>query len=64
MKKTSFALSDRAIEVVRKTKFSSKILKIVNEAKRYVEGTAVRVEVTSSSDVEAVVKFAAIKMAN
>ena len=62
--RASFALGDRAIEIVRKTKFPSKVLKIVNEAKRYVEGTAVRVEVTSSFDVEAVVKLAAIKMAN
>jgi hypothetical protein len=42
--RASFALGDRAIGVVRKTKLPAKILKIVDEAKRYAERTAVRVE--------------------
>jgi hypothetical protein len=62
--RVSFALGDRAIAVVRKTKFPVKIVKIVEEAKRYAEGTAVRVEVTSRSDITAVLKLATIKMEN
>jgi hypothetical protein len=62
--RASFALGDRAMEVVRRTKFPAKIVKIVEEARRYAEGTAVRVEVTSRSDVATVLKLATIKMEN
>jgi len=62
--RASFALGDRAVEVIRKAKLPPKILGIVQEARRYVEGTAVRIEVTSRSDVDSVLKIASIKIAN
>lgn len=60
----SFALGEKAVAAARKSKLSPKILEIISEAKRYAEGTAVRIEVGSRSDVSAVAKLAAIKMTN
>jgi hypothetical protein len=62
--RVSFALGDRAVEAVRQSKLPTKILKIVDEARRYAEGTAVRINVNSASDVAAVMKLAAIKLEN
>lgn len=60
----SFALGEKAVVVAKKSKLPPKILKIIAEAKRYAEGTAVRVEVTSRADVCAIAKLAAIKLAS
>ncbi len=59
----SFALSDKAVTSALRSKLPSKILKIISEAQRYAEGTAVRVEVGSHADVVSVAKLAAIKLA-
>jgi hypothetical protein len=40
------------------------VLKIIDNAKKYVEGRGVRLEVRSAEDVRNVEKLAAIKMAN
>lgn len=60
----SFALGDKAVAAAKKSKLPPRILKIVAEARRYAEGTAVRVEVGSRADVSAVAKLAAIKLAS
>jgi len=60
----SFVLGDKAIAVARKSQLSPKILKIIDEAKRYAEGTAVRIEVHKAEDVTAVKALAKIKMEN
>ncbi len=62
--RASFALGEKAMSMAKKTKFSPKILTIIAEARRYAEGTAVRIDVRSRVDVSAVEKLAAIKLAN
>ncbi len=60
----SFALGDKAVASAKKSRLPPKILKIISEAKRYAEGTAVRVEVGSRADISAIAKLAAIKLAS
>jgi hypothetical protein len=40
------------------------VIKIINEAKRYAEGTAVRIEMKKPKDIDIVKRLAAIKMDN
>lgn len=60
----AFALGDKAIGAARTSDLSSRVLKIIRDAKRYAEGSAVRIEVKSDEDVEAVIKLARIKAEN
>jgi|SRR5579872_2400721 len=60
----SFALGDKAIAAARKSKLPARVLKIIAEAKRYAEGTAVRMEVHKPVDVAAVQILAKIKLEN
>ena len=60
----SFALGDKAIAAARKSKLSPRVLKIIDEAKRYPEGTAVRIEVRNAKDAEVVKALAKIKLEN
>jgi len=62
--RASFALGDRAVEQALSGKFPEKVLTIIREARRYAEGTAVRLEVNSHTDVATVVKLAMIKVEN
>jgi len=60
--RVSFILGDRAVEAVRQSKLPKKIVKLVEDGKRYPEGTGVLMAVTSAADLPAIVKLAAIKM--
>ncbi|HET9305640.1 MAG TPA: DUF3788 family protein [Candidatus Sulfotelmatobacter sp.] len=60
----SFALGDRAIAAARQSELPARMLKIIAEAKRYAEGTAVRMEVQKPEDVAAVKILAKIKLEN
>jgi hypothetical protein len=60
----SFALSDKAVASAKNSKLPPKILKIISDAKRYAEGTAVRIPVGSRADVSSIAKLAAIKLAS
>lgn len=62
--RASFVLGDRALAAAKKIKFSADTLKMLNEAKRYPEGTAVRLEVHTKKDVEVVKTLAKIKLEN
>ena len=62
--RVSFALGDRAVEQAIATKFPEKVLKLIREARRYAEGTAVRLEVKSHADLATILKLATIKMEN
>jgi hypothetical protein len=62
--RVSFALGDKAVQAARQSKLPPRVLKIINEAKRYAEGTGVRLEVKASKDLAVVKKLAAIKLAN
>lgn len=59
----SFVLGDKAIAAAGKSKLPRRVLKI-DEAKRYPEGTAVRIEVREAKDVDVVKTLAKIKLEN
>jgi Protein of unknown function (DUF3788) len=60
----SFALGDKAVAAARKSNLPPHVLKIVNAAKRYAEGAAVRIEVRAAKDVDVVKTLAKIKLEN
>ena len=59
----SFALGDKAVAAARKT-LPAGVLKIMDGAKRYAEGTAVRIEVRAAKDAQVVKMLAKIKIEN
>ncbi len=60
----SFILGDKALASLKQTELSSEAKKLIQEGKRYAEGTAIRVEVRSQADVELVKKLAAAKVSH
>jgi hypothetical protein len=60
----SFALGDKAVQAALASGLPEPVLRIIREARRYAEGTAVRLEVRTAADVEAVAKLAGVKLAN
>jgi hypothetical protein len=62
--RVSFILGAKAVEAARQAKLSKAMLKIIDEAPRYPEGTGVRLEITARRDLAAVKKLAEVKLAN
>ena len=62
--RASFALGEKALQAARASGLPTPILKLLAEAKKYVEGTAVRIEVRGVEDIETVKKFAKAKVEN
>jgi hypothetical protein len=60
----SFALGDKALKAARASGLPPSVIAIIDQAKRYAEGTAVRIEVRATKDLAAVKKLAEIKLAN
>jgi hypothetical protein len=60
----AFALGDKAVAVARKSQLPTPVRKMIAEARRYAEGTAVRIEVRSAEDAEIVKALARIKTEN
>jgi len=60
----SFALGERAVRAARRSGFPKRVAKIIDEAGKHAEGTAVRFEVKNTGDVDIVKRLAAIKMDN
>lgn len=59
-----FALGQRAVTAALAEPLPEEVLTAIREAKRYVEGTAVRLEVRSTAMLRAVETLSAIKLAN
>jgi hypothetical protein len=57
-------LGAKAMQAARQTELPQSVVAAMNEAPKYPEGTGVRLVVKSPSDVEAIKKLAAIKVAN
>ena len=62
--RVAFVLGDKAIEAARQLKLPKAVLKIIDEAPRYAEGTGVRLEIAARKDLAAVKKLAEVKLAN
>jgi hypothetical protein len=60
----SFALGDKAVQAALQSRLPQGVIKIIKEAKRYAEGTGVRMEVKKPRDIDIAKKLAAIKLAN
>ncbi len=60
----AFILGDQAMRAARASKLPQRIIKIMEEAPRYPEGTGVRVAMKNPKDIAAVKLLAAIKLAN
>ena len=60
--RASFALGDKAVAAAKESKLPAAVLKLIAEARRYAEGTAVRIDVKKAGDVAVVMKLAVIKM--
>jgi hypothetical protein len=62
--RVAFVLGDKAIKAARQSKLPKAVLKIIDEAPRYPEGTGVRLEIAARKDLAAVKKLAEVKLAN
>jgi hypothetical protein len=60
----AFVLGDKAIKAAKQSDLPKPILKIINESKRYAEGTVVRLDIKKAKDIDIVKKLATIKLAN
>jgi len=60
----SFALGDKALRAARDSGLPASVAQIINEAKKYAEGTAVRITVKAAKDIEVVKKLAIAKLEN
>jgi hypothetical protein len=58
----AFVLGDKAVAVARKSKLPVYVLKMIAEAKRYGEGTPVRIEVSKPEDLGPLKILAKIKV--
>jgi len=61
--RVAFVLGDKAVAVARQSDLPQSIIKIISEAKRYPEGTAVRLEIKQAKDIGIVTRLAGIKLA-
>lgn len=59
-----FALGEKAVEAARASDLPQPVLDLIDEAGRYAEGRAVRLEVRSKQDLESVLYIASLKMAD
>jgi len=62
--RVSFVLGDRAITAFRASSPSKSLLKLLDEAPHYAEGTGPRFMVKTASDLTAIRRLAQIKLAN
>ncbi len=62
--RVAFALGDKAVQAAHQSKLPQGVLKVIEEAKSYAEGTAVRLDVKGPRDVAIVKKLARIKLEN
>jgi hypothetical protein len=62
--RVSFVLGDKAIEATRTSGLPKSILKEISEAKRYAEGTGIRLMIRKPEDLASVRKLVEIKLAN
>jgi Protein of unknown function (DUF3788) len=62
--RAAFILGDKAVAAARQSDLSRNILKLIDDATRYAEGTGIRLVVKQKKDLAAIRKLALIKLAN
>lgn len=60
----SFALGDKAVAAAHDSDLPTSIMKVIDSARKYAEGTGVRLKVKSSRDIRHIEKLAVIKMSS
>jgi hypothetical protein len=60
----AFVIGDKAVALARKSELPSYVLKMIAEARRYAEGTPVRIEVSKPEHLEPIKILAKIKIEN
>ena len=60
----AFVFGDKALAEIRAARFPRAVIQIIDGARKYAEGTGVRLDVKTPADVTTVKKLAAIKVAN
>lgn len=60
--RASFALSDKAVQAALASGLPGPVIQTIKSAKKYAEGTAVRIDVQRSEDTEAVKKLVEAKL--
>ena len=62
--RVAFVFGERAVQAARNSGLPARVILIIDEAPKYPEGTGVRLEIRGPKDIPAVMKLAAIKLAN
>jgi hypothetical protein len=62
--RVAFALGDKAIQAAKASGLPKDTIKLIDEAKKYVEGTAVRFEPVTEKDIDVIKKLAIAKANN
>ena len=62
--RVAFILSDKAVAAARESSLPKPVLKLLDEAPHYAEGTGLRLVVKTAKDLPAIRKLAQIKLAN
>ncbi len=62
--RVAFILGDKAMKAARECQLPKRVVKILDEAPKYPEGTGVRIAVKGDKDIAVLKKLAAIKLAN
>lgn len=62
--RVAFILGDKGMKVARTLGFPAKIARLIEEAPRYPEGSAIRFEVKAAEDVDVVKQLVKIKIEN
>ena len=62
--RVAFVLGAKAVQAALESKLSKAVIKVIDEAPRYVEGTGIRLEVTARKDLAAIKTLTEVKLAN
>ena len=62
--KIAFVFGDKAVAVVKKSDLPEKIVETLKNARKYMEGRGLQIEVKSSDDIENIKKLINIKINN
>jgi hypothetical protein len=62
--RVAFIFGNKAMQSAQQCKWPKRIVKVMDEAPKYPEGTGIRLEIKSSRDIGTLKKLAAIKLAN
>jgi len=62
--RVAFVLGDRAVDAARQGGLPTRILRMIDQAEKYPEGTGIRLPIKSPRDIPAVMKLAVLKLEN